>query len=50
MLKTLPCYCFMFEDNENFIYYSADNNNIEYIKYYIQLEKVEIYTKISNNP
>lgn len=48
-VKSLPCYCFVFEDDENLIYYSADNNNIEYIKYYIQFEKAEIYTEISNN-
>lgn len=24
-VKTLPCYCFLLEDNENLIYYSADN-------------------------
>lgn len=44
-VKSLPCYCFVFEDDENLIYYSADNN----IKYYIQFEKVQIYTEISNN-
>lgn len=49
-VKNLPCYCFVFEDNENLIYYSADNNNIEYIKYFIQFEKAQIYTEISNNP
>ena len=45
-VKSLPCYCFVFEDDENLIYYSADNN----IKYYIQFEKAQIYTEISNNP
>lgn len=49
-VKSLPCYCFVFEDEENFIYYSVDNNNIEYIKHYIQFEKAEIYTEISNDP
>ena len=43
------CYCFVFEDDENLIYYSADNNNVEYIKYFIQFEKVQIYIEISNN-
>lgn len=46
----MPCYCFVFEDDENLIYYSADNNNIEYIKYFIRFEKAQIYTEISNNP
>ena len=45
-VKSLPCYCFVFEDDENLIYYSADNN----IKYYIRFEKAQIYTEISNNP
>jgi len=45
-VKTLPCYCFLLEDDENIIYYSADNNNIEYIKY----PKAQIYTEICNNP
>lgn len=49
-VKSLPCYCFVFEDDENLIYYSADNNNIEYIKYYIQFKNAQIYTEISNNP
>lgn len=45
-VKSLSCCCFVFEDDENLIYYSADNN----IKYYIQFEKAQIYTEISNNP
>lgn len=49
-VKTLPCYCFLLEDNENLIYYSADNNNIEYIKKYIKYPKAQIYTEICNNP
>lgn len=45
-VKSLSCCCFVFEDDENLIYYSADNN----IKYYIRFEKAQIYTEISNNP
>lgn len=49
-VKNLPCYCFLLEDNENLIYYSADNNNIEYIKKYIKYPKAQIYTEICDNP
>ena len=49
-VKTLPCYCFLLEDNENLIYYSADNNNIEYIKEYMKYSKAQIYTEICDNP
>ncbi len=49
-VETLPCYCFVFEDDENLIYYSADNCNIEYIKHFLQFENAKIYTEISNNP
>ena len=49
-VKNLPCYCFLLEDNENLIYYSADNSNIEYIKKYIKYPKSQIYTEICDNP
>ncbi len=49
-VDNLPCYCFVFEDDENIIYYSADNSNIEYIKHFLQYENAKIYTEISNNP
>ena len=49
-VKRLPCYCFMFEDEENLIYYSADNSNIEYIKHFLSIENAKIYTEICDNP
>lgn len=49
-VKSLPCYCFVFEDEENLIYYSADNSNIEYIKHFLSIENAKIYTEISDNP
>lgn len=48
-VKTLPCYCFVFEDEDNLIYYSADNSNIEYIKHFLQYENAKIYTEITDN-
>lgn len=47
--ENLPCYCFVFEDENDIIYYSADNCNIDYIKYYIKFENSTIYTEICNN-
>lgn len=35
-VKTLPCYCFVLEDEEGLVYYSADNSNVDYIKHYLQ--------------
>lgn len=49
-VKNLPCYCFVLEDEESLIYYSADNNNIDYIKKYIKYPNAQIYTEICNNP
>lgn len=49
-VKRLPCYCFVFEDEENLIYYSADNSNIEYIKHFLSIEKAKIYTEICDDP
>lgn len=48
-VKTLPCYCFVFEDEEGLIYYSADNNNINYIKDYLKINNATIYTEICDN-
>lgn len=48
-VNTLPCYFFVFEDEEGLIYYSADNNNMEYIKQYIKLDNAKIYTEICDN-
>lgn len=48
-VESLPCYCFVFEDEEDIIYYSADNSNIDYIKHYIQFDNSTIYTEVCNN-
>lgn len=48
--KSLPCNCFVFEDANDFIYYSADNNNINYIKDFIKISNAKIYTEICDNP
>ena len=49
-VKSIPCYCFVLQDSENLIYYSADNNNLEYIKKYIRYPNAQIYTEICDNP
>ncbi len=49
-VKSIPCYCFIFEDENNLLYYSGDNSNIEYIKKYIKIPNSIIYTEVSNNP
>lgn len=49
-VNAFPCYCFVFEDEEGLIYYSADNNNMEYIKKFIKLDNAKVYTEICDNP
>ena len=39
-VKTLPCYCFVLEDEEGLVYYSADNSNVDYIKHYLHQRKI----------
>lgn len=49
-VSSMPCYCFVFQDDDGLIYYSGDNSNIEYIKEYLKYPDAIIYTEISNNP
>lgn len=48
-VKTLPCYCFVLEDEEGLVYYSTDNSNVDYIKHYLQYPNSKIYTEICDS-